>query len=146
MQLKNDRLIYKCKKCKEERKIPLNKSFEKFPSVYQFCNDDLNKFVLLLRKDVYPYECMDSLEKFNETALPPKKDFYSNLNLQDISDEDYKHAQKVWGVFKIKNLGEYHDLYVQSDTLLPSDIFETFRNTCLNIYKLVLHILYLHLD
>ena len=101
---------------------------------------------MLLRKDVYPYECMDSLEKFNETALPPKKDFYSNLNLQDISDEDYKHAQKVWGVFKIKNLGEYHDLYVQSDTLLPSDIFETFRNTCLNIYKLVLHILYLHLD
>ena len=79
---------------------------------------------------------MDGCEKFNETLLPPKKDFYSNLNLEDISDKDYKHAQKVWDVFKIKNLGEYHDLYVQSDTLLLSDIFENFRNMCLKIYEL----------
>ena len=134
--LKNNRLIYKCKKCKEEPKIPLNKLFKKFPSVYQFCNGDLNKFVFLLRKDVYPDEYMDNWEKFNETALPPKKDFYGNLNLEDISDEDHKHAQKVWDVFEIKNLGEYHDLYVKSDTLLLSDIFENFRNTSLNIYEL----------
>ena len=53
---------------------------------------------------------MDSWEKFNETTLPAKKDFYSNFNLENISDEDYTHAQKVWDVFKIKNLGEYHDL------------------------------------
>ena len=91
---------------------------------------------MLLRKGVYPYEYMDSWEKFNETALPPKEAFYSNLNLEDISDEDYKHAQKVWNVFEIKNLGEYHDLYVQNDTLLLSDIFENFRNMCLSIYKL----------
>ena len=78
---------------------------------------------------------MDSWEKFNETALPPKKDFYSNLNLENISDEDYVHAQKVWDVFKIKNLGEYHDLYVKIDTLLLSDIFENFRNMCLHIYE-----------
>ena len=69
---------------------------------------------------------MDRWEKFNETALPPKKDFCSNLNLENISDEDYVHAQKVWDVFKIKNLGEYHDLYVKSDTLLLADIFENF--------------------
>ena len=90
--LKNNRLIYKCKECKEEWKRPINELIENFPSVYQFCNGDLNKFVLLLRKGVYPYEYMDSLEKFNETALPPKKDFYSNLNLENISNEDYIHA------------------------------------------------------
>ena len=78
---------------------------------------------MLLRKGVFPYEYMDSWEKFNETALPPKKDFYSNLNLEDISDEDYAHAQKVWDVFKIKNLGQYHDLYVQSNTLLLADVY-----------------------
>ena len=65
-----------------------------------------------------------------------KKDFYSNLNLKDISDEDYKHAHKLWDVFEIKNLGKYHDLFVQSDILLLSDIFENFRNLCLNIYEL----------
>ena len=110
--------------------------FEKFLSVYRFCNGRLNKFVMLLRKGVYPYEYMDSQEKFNENALPPKKDFYSNSYLEDISDEDYKHAQKVWDVFEIKNLGEYHDLYVQSDTLLLSDIFEDFRNMYYNKYEL----------
>ena len=91
---------------------------------------------MLLRKGVFPYECMDSWEKFNETALPPKKDFYSHLNLENISDGDYAHAQKVWDVFEIKTLGEYHDLYVQSDTLLLSDMFENFRNMYLDIYEL----------
>ena len=74
---------------------------------------------------------MDSWEKFDEAALPPKKDLYSNLNLEDISNEDYAHAQKLWDVFKIKNLGEYHNLYVQSDTLLLADVYENFRNMCL---------------
>ena len=91
---------------------------------------------MLLRKGVYPYEYMDSWGKFDENALPPKKDFHSNLNLENINDEDYTHAHKVWDVFEIKNLGEYHDLYVQSDTLLFADIFENFRNMCLNIYEL----------
>ena len=66
--------------------------------------------------------------KINETALPPKEAFYSNLNLEDISDEDYTHAQKVWDVFEIRNRGEYHDLYAQSDTLLLADVYENFRN------------------
>ena len=79
---------------------------------------------------------MDSWERFTETALPPKESFYSEFNLEDISDEDYVQAQEVWNVFEIKNLGEYHDLYVQSDTLLLSDIFEKFRETCIEIYKL----------
>ena len=86
------KLIYKCKECKEEWKRPLNKLFEKFWSVYQFCEGDLNRFVLSLRKGVYSYEYMDSWEKFDETALPSKEAFYSNLNLENISDEDYAHA------------------------------------------------------
>ena len=134
--VKNKRLIYKCQKCKEEWKRPINELKETFPGIYQFCNGDLNKFILLLRKGVYPYEYMDSWEKFDENTLPHKEGFYSNLYLQDISDKDYTHAQKVWDVFKIKNLGEYHDLYVQTDTLLLADVFENFRNMCLNIYEL----------
>ena len=65
-----------------------------------------------------------------------KKCFYSNLNLGHISDEDYAHTQKVWDVFEIKHLGEYHDLYVQSDTLLLSDVYENFRNMCHDKYEL----------
>ena len=83
--------------------------------------------------------------KINETALPPKKDFYSNLNLENISDEDYPHAQKVWHVFELKNLGEYHDLYVKIDTLLFADIFQNFRNMFLNI-NMSINTLYLRLD
>ena len=94
--LKNDRLICKCKECKKEWKRSINELIENSPSVYQFCNGDFNKFVLLLRKGVYPYEYIDNWEKFDEIALPPKEAFYSNLNLEDISDEDYVHAQKLW--------------------------------------------------
>ena len=79
---------------------------------------------------------MDSWEKFDETTLPPKEAFHSNLNLEDISDKDYAHVQKVWEVFEIKNCGEYHDLYVQSDTLLLADVFENFRNTFIEKYGL----------
>ena len=125
---KNNELIYKCKKCKEEQKRPLNKLIESFSSINQFCNGNLNKFVILLRKGVFPYKYMDSCEKFHETVLPLKKDFYSNLNLGDISDEDYSYAQKVRDVFKIKNLGEYHDLYVQTDKLLLVDVFENLES------------------
>ena len=120
---KNNRLNYRCKECKGTSTKSINGLIEKFLSVYQFCDGDLNKFVLLLRKGVYPYEYMDSWKRFNEISLPPKKSFYSELNLEDISDKDYLHAQKVWDVFQIRNLGEYHDLYVQTDTLLLADVF-----------------------
>ena len=70
--LKNKRLIYKCKECKEEWKRPINELIENFPRTYQFCNDDLNKFVMLLRKGVYSYKYMDSWEKIEETVIPPK--------------------------------------------------------------------------
>ena len=87
-ELKNDRLIYKCKKCKNECKKPINELKKKFRSIYQFCDGKLNKFVLLLRKGVYRYEYMDSWKKFNEIELPPKKDFYCNFNLENISDKE----------------------------------------------------------
>ena len=134
--LKDNRLSYKCRECGEIRYDSINGLIKKFPSVYQFCKGDLNKFILLLRKGIYPHEDMDNWEKFDETTLPPKEAFYSNLNLEDISDEDYTHAQKVWDVFEINNIGDYHDLYAQSDTLLLADVFENFRNMCLEIYEL----------
>ena len=80
---------------------------------------------------------MDSCERFNETALPNKKAFYSQLILEDMTDKGYAQAQKVFEKFEFKNLGEYHDLYVQSDTLLPEDVFENFRSKCIVIYELV---------
>ena len=91
---------------------------------------------------------MDSWEKFDETILPAKEAFYSTLNLENISNKDYLHAQKVWvwEVFEINNLGDYHDLYVQSDTLLLADVFENVRNMCLEKYELTLYILCLHQD
>ncbi|KAL9970109.1 hypothetical protein ACROYT_G022435 [Oculina patagonica] len=90
---------------------------------------------LMSRKGIYPYDYMDSFDKFNE-KLPKKEDFYSILNDEHISDDDYKHAKNVWKTFKIKNMGEYHDLYLKSDVLLLADVFESFRKTCLKYYKL----------
>ena len=91
---------------------------------------------LLKKKGVYPYDYMDSFSRFNERELPKRKDFYSILNDTNNSEDEYKHVQEVWDSFKIKNLGEYHDLYVKTDVLLLADVFENFRETCLNYYKL----------
>ena len=79
---------------------------------------------------------MDDSEKFNETLLPEKGDFCSHLNMEDVTDADYAHMKRVFIDFGLKYLGEYYDLYVQSDSLLSTDVFENFRNTCLEIYKL----------
>ena len=103
--------------------------------MYKFCNGDLNKFVFFLRKGVYPYEYMGSWERFNETFLPPKKDFYSESILEGISDADYLHAQKVFNEC-CTGISNYHDLYVQTDTLLSADVFEKFRDKCIEIYGL----------
>ena len=79
---------------------------------------------------------MDNWERFNETSLPNKESFYSNLNMENIDDIDYRHGNNVFKIFKLKNLGEYNDLYVQSDTLLLADVFKNFRNTSLKVYEL----------
>ena len=93
-------------------------------------------FELLTQKGVYPYDYMNCLEKFSETQLPIKEDFYSKLNDCNITDKEYKHAQDIWEKFKIRNLGEYHDLYLKTDVLLLADVFEEFRNICLENYNL----------
>lgn len=94
------------------------------------------KFQLLRKKGVYPYEYMDSIERLAETQLPPKEAFYSKLNDTEISDEDYAHAQKVWDVFGCKTMRDYHDLYNVSDVLLLADVFENFRDVCMKHYRL----------
>ena len=93
-----------------------------------------DEFDLMVKKGVYPYDYMDSFEKFKE-QLPSKEDFYSILNDKNIEDKDYQHAQNVWNTFNLKNMGEYHDLYLTSDILLLADVFENFRKTCLKYYK-----------
>ena len=91
---------------------------------------------LLLRKGVYPYEYMDSWERFADTRLPPKASFYSKLTGEHISDKDYAHARNVWDVFGCQSMGDYCDLYCRTDVLLLADVFETFRKTCMGQYSL----------
>jgi hypothetical protein len=87
-------------------------------------------------KGVFCYDFVDSLEKLNSAHLPTRDEFYSMLNESHISDDDYRHAQKLWDVFECKTIGEYSDLYLKVDVLLLADIFESFRDECLNTYKL----------
>ena len=90
----------------------------------------------MLRKCVYPYEYMNSWERFSEASLPSKEDFYSNLNMENVDDIDYRHGNDVFKIFKLENLGDYHDLCMQSDTLLLADVFENFRDMCVKVYEL----------
>ena len=123
IKTKNEKLILKCFNCEQYYRKTFNKELiKRFKSTYEFCNKDLKKFILLLRKGVYPYEYMDNWERFNEMSLPSKESFYSNLSMENIDDIDYRHGNNVFKRFKLKNLGEYHDLYVQSDTLLLADL------------------------
>ena len=133
----NEKLIFKCIDCEKEYEKKFNKELvERFANTYKFCDNDLNKFLILLRKGVYPYEYMDDWNKFNEKVLQRKESFYSNLTLENITKTDYAHANNVFKKFNINNLGEYHDLYVRSDTLLLADVFENFRQSCLKNYEL----------
>ena len=97
---------------------------------------DHQKRQLLLRKGVYPYEFMDSWERFEAAQLPPKEAFYSKLSDEHISDSDYAHAQQVWKTFECRTLGDYTDLYSRTDVLLLADVFENFRKMCQKQYGL----------
>ena len=102
-----DRLVCtRCKTCAKRSKQTKSLK-DKFRSTFKLAKGKIDKFILLLKKGVYPYEYMDSWESFNETELPLIDKFYSNLNLTNITKDEYKHAQKVWNTFKIKNLGEH---------------------------------------
>ena len=136
MKTKDEKLIFRCFSCKKNDEKDFNKELiERFANIYDFCYGDLNKFILLL-KGVYPYEHMDNWGRFDETSLPNKESVYSSLNMENIDDIDYIHGNNVFQKFKLKSLVEYHDLYVQSDTLLLADVFENFRNMCIKVYEL----------
>ena len=129
----------------------------KFIDSFQFMNSSLDKLVnnlpkedlkysseeftgkelcLMSQKGVYPSDYMDRFEKFNQTELPTKGQLYSILNDQHITNGEYNQARKAWETFNVKTMGEYHDLYLKSDVLLLADVFESFRKTCLQYYKL----------
>ena len=95
-----------------------------------------NQYELLVRKGAYLYEYMLSWDKFKEAQLPPIEAFYSNLNMSNVSKGNYENAQRVWKEFKICNLGGYHDLCLQTDVILIANVFEAFRDTCLEQYEL----------
>ena len=137
MITKDDQLTFRCFECKKNYKKNFNKDLiNRLASIYESCNRDINKYILCLRKGICPYEYMDSWERFDETSLPVKEAFYSSLNMEDITDVDYRHAKKVFKNINNKNLGDYHDLYVKSDTLLPADVFGNFKNKWIEIYEL----------
>ena len=116
-------------------KLVGNLNKEEFKMLRAFIDDD-RKQRLLLRKGVYPYDYVDSPTKLNDTELPRKEEFYSKLNDEGISDEDYKHAVEVWNEFDCETLGDYHDVYLASDVLLLADVFENFRKMAMETYKL----------
>ena len=139
-----------------EKYISFSISQLKFLDSFQFMASSLEKLVdvtdksnfkitkqkfgdktdVILGKGVYPYEYIDSHERFNETQLPPIKNFYSKLSDETVSQNDYEYAQNVWKEFNCKTLGDYHDLYLKSDVTLLADVFQTFRKTCMEAYKL----------
>ena len=141
---------------KKGKIVPLN--FEiRFIDSYKFQQDSLEKLVgyldkkkdlintereykqhkeLFTRKGVYPYDYVSDLSKLSETQLPPKEAFYSKLNDEHISEEDFYHAIRVWDTFNCKTIRDYHDIYLKSDVLLLADVFESFRKTCLKHYQL----------
>ena len=118
------------------KNISINVLKERFYNTYQLCGNNIEKFKLLLRKGVYPYEYIDSWEKF-KTPLPLDKIcYYSELNDENSKDSELVPVKNVCDTFKINNLGLYHDIYVQSDTALLADVFENFRDKCIDISEL----------
>ena len=97
-------------------------------NTFKFSNNDINNFILLLRKGIYPYEYMDDWEKFNKTTLSEKEEFYSNLNVEEIMDVDYMHGKRVCKDFETKNIGKYHDLYLKSHTYFWLMFLKTLDN------------------
>ena len=127
-----------CNTCSESvklKQLSLDKLKENFPNLHRYFSSD-EIFRQILRKGIYPYEYMDSFERFKETKLPPIEKFYSELNLSGVTNNDYKHAENVFNLMECRDLGDYHDIYLCSDVLLLADVFENFRDVCMEHYKL----------
>ena len=119
----------------------MNSSLDKLASNlndFKYLNKDFSgeKLKLVKTKGVYPYEYFDSFERFREDCLPDIDCFFSSLKNCGISEKEYQKDCDLWKVFKIKNLGEYHDLYLKTDVLLLCDVFEKFISVCLKDYGL----------
>ena len=126
-----EKLVFNLAKDGSEKSIHLRHYVEKeHPCFIE------EKLKILMRKGVYPYEYMGSVKKFDETHLPEIKAFYSSIDERGISEADYDQAQSVWRTFQISTLGAYHDLNMETDIILLTDVFENFRNLCLCIYGL----------
>jgi hypothetical protein len=106
----------------------LNKNFneEELDTLKYFINNERTF------KGIYPYEYIDSIDRLEETKLPPIEKFYSTLKQEGITKEEYKHAQNIWKTFKCKTLQDYHDIYLKTDVLILADAFEKFRT--FNLY------------
>lgn len=124
----------KCKSTLKKRRL-WTTLVERFKHTLSNSEDDKAAH-LLLRKGVYPYEYIDSFDRFDETSIPQKEAFYSRLTRDGISDADFQHVQTVWEAFKCKTLGDYHDIYLRTDVLLLADVFEAFRTTSMTHYGL----------
>ena len=115
-------------------------NLDHFPNLQRYFNDGDSlrsaQLELVKRKGVYPYDYMNCFERLSETCLPPIECWYSRLNDSNISESDFKHANKVWDTFQMKTMEDYHDLYLKTDVLLLADVFERFRDICLHHYKL----------
>ena len=108
---KDDQLMFKCSKCNKNYLKKLNKNLiKRFGNTYEFRNEDINKFILLLRKGIYPYDYMNSWKRFDETSLPDKEAFYSRLNTEGVTSVDYRHAKRVFKNFNNKDIDDYLDL------------------------------------
>ena len=115
-------------------KLSIHLKIDQFVNLKKYYSG--NQLSLLLRKGVYPYDYVDCMKKLDETSLPPKEAFYSKLTGEDITGEDYRHAQTVWKEFNIESVKNYHNLYNLCDVLLLADIFKNFRNICMSHYGL----------
>ena len=115
-------------------KLSSNLKIDQFVNLKKYYSS--NELGLLLRKCVYSYDNVDCMTKLDETSLPPKEAFNSKLTGEGITDEDYQQAQSVWKEFNIESMKDYHNLYNLSDVLLLADVFENFRNICMNNYGL----------
>lgn len=116
-------------------KLTKSLSPEQFVEIKRYF-PDCRKFNLIKQKGVFPYSYVNDIEKLNESSLPSHNDFYDVLRSENVSEDDYKRAVEVWNLFECKTLGDYSDLYLKSDVLILSDVFEAFRFLCLDKYKL----------
>ena len=118
----------------KEKRLVANLDESALQCVQRFFSGE--QYDLVRRKGVYHYDYVDSITKLSETKLPPQEQFYSELNHSHISDEDYEHARKVWNLFQMKTMRDNLDLYLKTDVLLLADVFENFRDVCIENYKL----------